>query len=722
MNKLRWIWYMVIVLCIGAAIWVAPEIPFQSNPDAYTLIPEEDRQELQDFEAQFESDGYPINILVLKHKNKWETFDDFQWMDRATEWWHVNDSLQTLSITNVPFPVKTFLGIRKKNFVPLESQERFEKWYQSADSFEDITRKFLSKNRKYALLFVPSEKYSEVNIQTFRRKVKNDHVTVLPLDYNAIEEELRADNQQETLLLSGISFVVILALFLAFTGSLRGLFFIASMIVFSLSLTTLFIYLTDMWFSIHMVAIPCMLIVLSFTDLMHLIYTHHKIRSTTQDSNELRKQLGKSLHRPMVLTSLTNMVGFVLFLFLSDSPTLTDISVLSIIGVLFAFLTSRFVAVRLLTSRMRLLKEGTGTRWNQFHARFAERWRPKRYWLLAGSGVIAVLLAIVVWNKSTINNVPFVTEGDHPAFEAADIMSAHFFGDKTGEVHFTYDHPSDLWNGESMAYLEQLETEMQEHFPIKVVSSPTILAKRYHRFQRNGHPGAFSYPVTYDSLFLNNMALLGGENIVRHKNGVARIRFSFSNLDLDKSLDGWEQMNTFLQKNPPPRGLTASLSGVAYLNDVTTQRFSENILLGILISIVFGALVTFIFVRNGTVFLATLLANSLPLLVALLIMIVLGNDLNPISLFFFTVIMGLCVDDSIYLLLHRDAASKGSLYPIAVTSAVLAVGFGAFLFSGYDWVQPFGWSFLIGIAVAFVFDVFLLALFTDRNSIFDPNV
>ncbi|XOV66083.1 MAG: RND family transporter [Fluviicola sp.] len=719
---MRWIWFLIVTVCILAAVWAAPKIPFQSNPDAYTLIPEEDRKELEAFESNFSGNGYPIHVLVLKHERKWASFQDFQWMDHAANWWHVNDSLQTLSITNVPFPVKTFVGIRKKNFVPLDSEERFNKWYAKSNKFEDITRKFLSKNRKYALLFVPAEKYSEANLRAFNRELNNEKVTVLPLDYKAIEEELRTDNQNETLLLSGISFAIILVLFLLFTSSLRGLAFISLMIVFSLSLTTLFVYFSDMSFSIHMVAIPCMLIVLSFTDLMHLIYSHHKMRTTVESNAELRQKLARSLNRPMILTSLTNMVGFVLFLILSDSPTLTDISLLSIVGVVLAFLTSRFVAIRLLTTETRLLKEGTGSKWNHFHAKYTERWRSKRYLLLGGSSVIAVLLAVIVWNNSVINNIPFVTKGDHPSFEAAQIMGDHFFGDKTGAIHFTYNHPKDLWNDASMVYLEKLENEMDQHFPIKVISSPTILAKRYHRFQRNGHPGAFSYPTEYDSLFLNNMELLGGDNIVRHKKGVARIRFSFSNFNLKDALKSWEKMEQFLRENPPPKELKASLSGVAYHNDTTTQHFAENILLGILISIVFGAMITFLFIRNWTIFLATLLANSLPLVVSLLIMILSGSDLNPISLFFFTVIMGLCVDDSIYLLLHRDSKSKGSLYPIAVTSAVLAVGFGAFLFSGYDWVQPFGWSFLIGIAVAFVFDAFLLALFTERNSIFDADV
>jgi predicted RND superfamily exporter protein len=722
MNKLRWIWYGVILLVVVGAVAIAPEIPFQSNPDAYTLIPDEDRRELEAFQAEFESSGYPIIVMVLKNDRGWKSYEDYVWMDEATSWWHVNDTLQTLSITNVPFPVQTFLGIKKKNFVPLESKEQFEKWNAKAHLFNDITRKFLSNNRKYALLFVPAENYSEKRVGTFHTEMQKDGITLIPLDYEAIENELQATNQKETVLLASISFGLILLLFFMFTGSLRGLLFIFSMIAFSLSLTTLFIYFSDMWFSIHMVAIPCMLIVLSFTDLMHLLYTHHKVRGSVSTTRDLRKTLSKSLQRPMILTSLTNMIGFVLFLFLADSPTLTDISLLSIFGVFFAFLTSRFVAIQLLTANMRFLKEGTGNRWNQFHEKYTERWRSKRYALLGVTGAISVILAIVVWNKSTVNNVPFVTEGDHPSFEAASIMGDQFFGDKTGAIHFSYENAHDLWNEASMEYIEKLENRISELFPIKVFSSPTIVAKRYHRFQRKGHPGAYSYPLQYDSLFLKNTDLLGGENIIRDHKGKARMRFSFSNVDLDEALVSWHKLEAYIAENPPPKNLKASLSGAAYHNDLTTKSFSENILLGILISIIFGAVLTFAFVRNWTVFLATLLANSLPLLVALLIMILLGSDLNPISLFFFTVIMGLCVDDSIYLLLHRDKTSRGSIYPIAITSVVLAVGFAAFLFSGYDWVQPFGWAFLIGIMVAFLFDAFLLALFTDRNSTFDADV
>lgn len=721
MKGVNWIWYSLIALIIASAIWMAPQIPFESNPDAYTLIPEEDRRELEKFQNAFHSYGYPTMVLVLKKNDGWKTYEGFQWMDRATQWWHINDSLQTLSITNVPFPVQTFLGIKKKNFVPLHSKERFDRWQKKANSFDDITSKFLSENRKYALLFIPSEDYSPAKIEAFNEEFQSDQVELLPLDYNAIEEELQTKNQRETLLVALVSFALILALFFILTGSLRGLGFIFTMIAFSLSLTIHFLFFSNTLFSIHMVVVPCMLIVLSFTDLMHLLYTHHKTHEAEKSDAELRRKLGKSLQRPMLLTSLTNMVGFVLFLVLADSGTLRDISIVSIVGVIFAFLTSRFLAVQLLTTKRSFLRKKTGEKWDRFHTGIIAKWKQKRIILLGISGAITIVLAITVLNKSEVNHVPYVTQGEHPAFEAANIMGDHFFGDKTAAIHLEFETAENLWNENSMNYLEGIEQKIQKLFPIQVISSPTVLAKRYHRFQRNGHPGAYSLPVRYDSSLIKNTDMLGGASIVKHDQGKARILFSYSNIDLQSSLSQWNMLESYLKKNPLPENLNVSLSGVAYHNDITTQRFSENIFLGLLISIVFGALVTFFFVKSWIVFAATLLANSLPLLFALLVMTMMNSNLNPISLFFFTVIMGLCVDDSIYLLLHRDSASKGSLYPIAVTSVVLAIGFAAFLFSGYDWVQPFGWAFLIGILVAFLFDAFLLALFTDRNRIFDAD-
>lgn len=720
MNKRRLLYIVLLLVVIGAG-FASVRIPFDPNFDAYALIPDEDREELLDFESSFHARGASSMAIILEKKSGWKSYEDFLLLQQMTDWWQEGDSVVATSLTNVPFPVKKFLGVSQKPFIQLESAERFNRWNKRLPKFRDISSKFLSENSEYTLIFIPSRVYTPHKTDQFQQQFKRHQVSVLPMDYDAIEAELTSTNEKETLFLAAISLFVILGLFYLLTGSLRGLAFIFALIVFSLSLTTIFVALSGMSFSIHMAAIPCMLIVLSFTDLMHLLYAHHSVKEKVASDKELRRHLGNSLHLPMLFTSLTNMFGFALFLLLATNETLRDISVLSIVGVVFAFLTSRYLAIQLLTREQRFFKPETGQKWNRFHESILQKLFKKRYWMLGVTTVISIIFAWSLWHRINIDNIPLVSEGKHPAFKAANVIGDHFFGDKTASVHLEYTNESDFWNDSTMHYLESIEAKVEELFHPLALSSPVLLSKRYHRFQRAGHPGAFSLPVTYDSTFLDNTDMLGGVDVYSRRHKRARIRFSFKDMKLQPSLKRFAELEEFLASNPPPKGLKVQLNGSALHNDRATQVFSKNILIGILISVLFGAIAIFFVVKNGLIFLVALVANFLPLLSSLLVMEFTGNELNPISLFFFTVIMGLCVDDSIYLLLHKDAKHKTSLYPIAITSAVLTVGFATFLFSEYDWVRPFGWIFIAGIAIAFVFDAFLLALFTERNRTFGDD-
>jgi len=710
---------MYVVIAVGG--YLSNEIPFESDPNPYALIPEADRVALESFEKAF-NQGEPMVLIVMENPSKWDSYADFQALETATNWWKKKDTVVAMSLTNVPFPVMTFLGIKKRPFARLENESNFQRWYDRADKFADITTKFLSKNREYALIFVPSSAYTAKKSKQFQQQFCNDNVTVLPLDYEEIQDELQATNERETAILAAISLGIILLVFFVLTGSLRGLWFIFTLTCFSLSLTALFVFFSGMIFSVHMVAIPCMLIVLSFTDLMHLLYTQEALRKTSDSDRSLRAALAKSLHRPMLLTSLTNMIGFILFLYLANNGTLRDISLLSIVGVVFAFLSSRFVALQVLRTSDSFFPRGTGKKWQAFHERILQKLYPKRKRLLLLSTLATLLLGVLLYQNVSVGNVPFVVEGKAPSFKAVNALSDHFFGDKTASIHLEFERPEEFWSEKNMLYLEKLEASIESKFHPIALSSPTVIAKRYHRFERGGHPGAFSFPNNYDSLFQLNTQNFGGGGVINSEEHKARIQFSFLDLPLEASLAKMSALEQFLLKNPPPDGMTVKLSGSALLNDRATYHFSLNILYGLLLSVLFGALLTFFFVRSGIILLATLIANTLPLFVALIVMHYFGSALNPISLFFFTVIMGLCVDDSIYLIVHRNVEKQSSIYPIAITSAVLAIGFASFLFSAYAWIRPFGWVFLVAILVAFAFDALLLVLFTKRNSTFDSNV
>ena len=109
-----------------------------------------------------------------------------------------------------------------------------------------------------------------------------------------------------------------------------------------------------------------------------------------------------------------------------------------------------------------------------------------------------------------------------------------------------------------------------------------------------------------------------------------------------------------------------------------------------------------------------LLVNLIPLMLVVLLMPLFGLEINPQSLFLLTILAGLCVDDSIYIML-QDKKQEIGFYPVLVTSAVLTAGFITFGFSNLTWLSPYAWIFLIGILTALLLDLFILPAFIQST-------
>ena len=100
-------------------------------------------------------------------------------------------------------------------------------------------------------------------------------------------------------------------------------------------------------------------------------------------------------------------------------------------------------------------------------------------------------------------------------------------------------------------------------------------------------------------------------------------------------------------------------------------------------------------------------------------MLYLELSITPLTLFFLSILLGVCVDDSIYLITqNRKGFNALHVVPIFITSFVLSLGFLSLAFSSFEWIQPFGWIFVIGISLAYILDLFVLPLFLNRKAIF----
>ncbi|MCB0634988.1 MAG: hypothetical protein KDC54_00140, partial [Lewinella sp.] len=540
------------------------------------------------------------------------------------------------------------------------------------------------------------------------------------IQYDLIEAELQSTLRRDTIVLAAISLCLILLGFFSFTKSLRGLGLIGLMVSFNIALTFLAMSALSMRFTVHMITIPCIITVLSFTDIMHILYHQQIQRDGARTDRELQDHIIGAVRIPLLLTSATNIVGFVIFLIFARNIHLFNFSLAAILGVTFGYLSARLLVIRLMGKDNLFIKRTDFEGLNRWHSAVAHWVRDKKNTVLPAFLTVSLVLLTLVSTHLTIDGseAEYTLTGSRLA-EGIEILQREFFGAKQAEVFISVEEGS-LWDKTTLNELEVVEAEIERIFHPLYINSPLVVVKRYHRYLSGGAPGAFLIPPVigpdYAARLEQHKARLGGTGIIDSTATRASLVFGFPAIPLPEARAGYAQLRQFLDTKQTDR-LHFQLSGLQYLSDEATHRFSVRILAGLALSILFGSLVVMLLLRSLRQGVGLLLVNLFPIFFALGIMLCLGIAITPLTLFLLSILLGICVDDSVYLLFQdRDATSSPHIVPIFITSFVLSLGFLSLASSSFTWLRPFGWIFLAGIGLAYVLDIFILPLFLHRKT------
>ena len=105
------------------------------------------------------------------------------------------------------------------------------------------------------------------------------------------------------------------------------------------------------------------------------------------------------------------------------------------------------------------------------------------------------------------------------------------------------------------------------------------------------------------------------------------------------------------------------------------------------------------------------LVNLAPVLSGIFFLDLFGLSLNPQNVIMLSVLLGVALDDSIYILWHihkHKQSPEKSSFPLFVTSIILAVAFLGFSFSQYTYLAVMGFSLFFNLIFAYFVDVLLL--------------
>jgi predicted RND superfamily exporter protein len=715
--------YIVIFGIIPLGFWAAASLKLETNITAYNLAAAEDIANYESFVSDIAPRTSTESIIVLEKESGWRTITDFQLLEEITAIWQSEPEIKKASsLANLRYPKQGIFLPATEPFFDLTKPERFRQRMEQLESYADIVSKFLTTDKKYTLVFVTVPEGMTKDLAHRLSQV----VAIYPgveahyVQYDLIQEELQSRMRKDTILLAVISLVLILVGFYAFTHSLGGLGLIGIIIAFNIALTFLVMFALSMPFTLHMITIPCLITVLSFTDIMHILYHQQVEHSSAKTDQELRYKILQAVRVPLLLTSLTNMVGFLIFLLLSKNIHLFHFSLIALVGVAIAYLSSRFIVLRLMDKDFIYIKRTNFSSLHRVH-RGISRWFGRRKKAILPSFLFAtiLLMSLVGVNFRIDSSEQEYALSASMLTKGQSVLQTSFFGAKQAEILLSIREGS-VWEKANLDQLEQIEAAVQQIFEPLFINSPTTIVKRYHRYISHGHPAAFKIPQQLNEHYVSQLdrykAQLGGDGIVSADTKKARIVFGYEMLTLQEARKANQQLRSLLAENNTS-DIHFELSGLQYLSDEATYTFSLKILLGLLLSIFFGSTLVFFFLHSVRKSMGVLLVNLFPLLFALGIMLYWSLAITPLSLFFLSILLGICVDDSIYLITqHQKGAHSFHVVPIFITSFVLSLGFLSLACSSFAWIQPFGWIFLLGISLAYVLDFFVLPLFLKNDS------
>lgn len=724
MSNRRFI-YILILITISLGIWSASTFTMETDVSTYNLAANEDIAYYEAFLEQLEVDQDQYGIIILEKAGGWNSWEDFNLLQEIIDFWAAQPQIEKVSsILEVNYPRQQLMFSRVEPFLDLKHKDRLEKRLENYHLYEDIFQKFLSGNRKYSLIFLKTPvgiaPHSAAKFEALDYSAQG--IDVHYLQYDLIQEQLESHLQQDTFLLGITSLLFILAGFYFFTHSLKGLVLISLMVAFNISATFIVMDWLDMSFTMHMITVPCLITVLSFTDIMHILYYQKKWRAICASDQDLRKAIISEVKVPLLLTSLTNIIGFFLFMMLSENIHLFNYALASITSVSVAYLSSRFLVVPLMHKQVIYLKR------DRFQGLYTLHQSIFRWLSLRKNGVLIsfilanlALIIFVVTHFRVDNAEKDLSLADASLNRGQEIMEEEFFGKKRAEIFLTLKNGM-VWDKTILDQIETIEKNIDLLFDPLYINSPSLIVKRYHRYESNGRANAFYIPqllgTPYKKELVEHADQLGGQGIINDRADRARILFGFADLDLKKLKKKYEELRLLIEAENN-ESVQFELTGLQYLSDEATYSFANKILLGFGASILFSSLIILLLLKSGSLSFGLLLVNLFPIFIALGLLILLDISITPLTLFLLSILLGVCVDDSIYLVMQNRLPSRSlPILPIFITSLVLALGFMSLSFSSFTWLQPFGWIFLSGIALAYFLDIFILSLLFDQNITF----
>lgn len=507
--------------------------------------------------------------------------------------------------------------------------------------------------------------------------------------------------------------------------STLGVAAIIAMVAFGVFTTIGFAGWTRMVFSPLVAGVPVVVMVLAVAHSIHIVTA---VLLNMDRGMGRQDAIAESLRVnawPVFLTSVTTMIGF-LSLNSSDSPPVRIMGNLSAFGMLSIYIYSMTLLPALLAVLPLRSRPAAGEGF-AFFDRFGSFVVERRRLLLWSGVALAAALAAGVPRNEFSDDWTRQFDDRYEFRKATDFVNENLTGLNALEYSLQSGREGGITDPDYLSKVEAFANWAREQPKVTHVRAFSDIMKRLNKNMHGDDPAFYRLPdnpeLAAQYLLLYELSVPFGADLndrIDVSKSSTRMTVTVSDLSARemRALDA--RALTWIEANAP--ALAGEASGITMIFAHLAQRNMESILRGTIIGMTLISLILMLVFRSIRLGLISLVPNFIPPIMGFGLWGYLVGQISFPAMMTTIIAFGIIVDDTIHFMTKYLKGRKDGLTgseavrysfrttgrALFTTSAVLAAGFLAFVFSGYQGIWVLGMMVSIMVILGILVDFLIL--------------
>ena len=555
------------------------------------------------------------------------------------------------------------------------------------------------------------------------------HQTGLPIIRTRYVQYMIADNI--TFLIPVLSMLILLLslLFRSLVGLVLPLIVVLLTIIWTLG------FMTAAGITINIISyiIPTLLMVVGISDSVHFLVKYYKTLHLLGDKREALTQSLQKIGTAIFLTSITTAIGFGA-LSMVNIEIVKEFGIFTAMGVFFAFI----ITVLFIPSTLMLLGKTPKTKLEAYSRGYRVKIVKKLIPIVRGHPKKIIFTGITItiigfFGALQINPHSKLLDDLRPGNTLLEDM--RLAEDRMGsvlpvEIIITVDENENFQDIQDVAvisFTDELASYISKIPEIGKVVSVSDYLKAINQAMNDGDKSFYQVPLSRE-IISQYMLLYDSEfnSLINSDLTKLRIASQIKDIDSRRSAEIEKELNTYIA-SVIPEGITAEVTGTAFLALRTNNYLVKNLLGSFLVALIIITFLMIVLFRSVKMAFISILPNIIPMMVMAAVLGFLQIPLRPATAMTFAVAFGIAVDDTLhYLIRYRMELSKqhyrqandstmlGTGIAMMSTTAILSAGFLVLILSQFTPTVEFGMLSVITIVTALIGDLtFLPALLSQ---------